>query len=229
MQAAQLAAEAAAAQERASAAQHKLEAMQGVLRSTAEQAAAAEGAASKSAEAVIALQQQLAELRDRWATPARRALQATPCAAWLQVAAGVLLLLLQAEPGRGLSVPHLCLLLGSTHQVPLLRCCRHQSDLLELQGLRAAAGGAAGLQERLQESGATAAGLAASCEGLRAALDDALARLAASSERCRQLEARDTAAQQLWSLVVSEPSLVCFSWFCCHGMPWHGMAHLHCW
>lgn len=93
----------------------------------------------------------------------------------------------------------------------LLPCCRRQSELLELQSLRTAAAGAAGLQGRLQESAATAAGLAAACEGLRAALDDALARLAASSERCRQLEARDTAAQQLWSLVVSEPSVVCRS------------------
>jgi len=58
-------AEAAAARDAAATAQHKLAAMEGVLRSTAEQAAAAEEATHKSNAAVITLQQQLAELKDR--------------------------------------------------------------------------------------------------------------------------------------------------------------------
>lgn len=82
-------------------------------------------------------------------------------------------------------------------------CCRRQAELLELQGLRATAASTAGLQERLQDSTATAAAMSASCQELQGALDDALARLAASSERCRQLEGRDSAAQQRCNMVVS--------------------------
>lgn len=62
----QLTLQAATAQDDAATAQRKLANLEGVLRSTAEHAAGAEGASHQANETVIKLQQQLAELKDRY-------------------------------------------------------------------------------------------------------------------------------------------------------------------
>lgn len=49
-----------------SSAHQREDSMQGVLRATAEKAAAAEEAAHQSSQMVVRLQQQLADLKDRW-------------------------------------------------------------------------------------------------------------------------------------------------------------------
>jgi hypothetical protein len=64
-QVSQLTLQVATAQDDAATAQRKLANLDGVLRSTAEHAADAEGASHQANETVIRLQQQLADVKDR--------------------------------------------------------------------------------------------------------------------------------------------------------------------
>jgi hypothetical protein len=79
--------------------------------------------------------------------------------------------------------------------------CRYHQELLDSQQLRAAAAEAAALRGRLQDSSAASAGLAATCEELRKALESTTAGLAAAKERVLLLEAAERLTQALTSIV----------------------------
>lgn len=66
---AQLALELQASKQAASDTQHQAAHMEGMLRSTGERAAAAEDSTRTQGELVVHLQQQLAQLKDRWVAP----------------------------------------------------------------------------------------------------------------------------------------------------------------
>lgn len=67
--------------------------------------------------------------------------------------------------------------------------CRYQSELSELQPLKVAAAEVVSLRGRLSAATATAASLAAACDDIRRAKDEATAQLAAAQQKCRQLQA----------------------------------------
>eukprot|EP00877_Chromochloris_zofingiensis_P002252 jgi/Chrzof1/12027/Cz06g18180.t1 len=66
---------------------------------------------------------------------------------------------------------------------------RYQSELSELQPLKVAAAEVVSLRGRLSAATATAASLAAACDDIRRAKDEATAQLAAAQQKCRQLQA----------------------------------------